>query len=117
MKSTGVRGIVAALLVSASVAQAGIVPQALQVGATYELTLVKDSAQHCSNGSGGTSHDQDTLIEQVTGLRADGLELQYDLPSTTTAEEGNFQLVYSSRLADRRSCSTGLNSTPGSTAG
>jgi hypothetical protein len=76
-----------ALLLSASVARAEPVPQAPQVGDTYELTLVKDSAQQGSNGSTGTSHDRDTLIEQVTGVRADGLELQYDLPNTTTAEE------------------------------
>jgi len=76
-----------ALLLSAGVAQAGTVPEAPQVGDTYELTLVKDSIRHGGNGSGGTSHDQDTLVEQVTGVRADGLELQYDLPSTTTAEE------------------------------
>jgi hypothetical protein len=76
-----------ALLLSASVVHAGTVPQAPQVGDTYELTLVKDSAQQGSNGSTGSSHDKDTLIEQVTGVRADGLELQYDLPNTTTAEE------------------------------
>jgi hypothetical protein len=87
MQSNGVRGIVGTLLLSAGVAQAGTVREAPQVGDTYQVTLVKDSAQHGSNGSGGTSHDQDTLVEQVTGARADGLELQYDLPSTTTAEE------------------------------
>jgi hypothetical protein len=86
MKSNGVRGIVAALYLSAGLAQAGTV-EAPQVGDTYQLMLVKDSAQHGSNGSGGTSHDQDTLVELVTGVRADGLELQYDVPSTTTAEE------------------------------
>jgi hypothetical protein len=62
-------------------------PQAPQVGDTYEITLVKDSAQQGSNGSSGSSHDKDTIIEQVTGVRADGLELQYDLPNTTTADE------------------------------
>jgi hypothetical protein len=76
-----------ALLVSASFAHAGTVPEAPRVGDTYELKLVKDSAQQGSNGSTGSSHDQDTIIEQVTGVRADGLELQYDLPNTTTAEE------------------------------
>jgi len=87
IKSRGIRGIVAALLLSAGVAHAEPIPQAPHVGDTYELTLVKDSAQQGSNGSTGSSHDKYTLIEQVTGVRADGLELQYDLPNTTTAEE------------------------------
>jgi hypothetical protein len=76
-----------ALFLPASVANAGTFPQAPQVGDTYEITLVKDSVQQGSNGSSGSSHDKDTIIEQLTGVRADGLELQYDLPNTTTADE------------------------------
>ena len=87
MKLNGFRGMVAALLLPASVAHAGTFPQAPQVGDAYEITLVKDSVQQGSNGSSGSSHDKDTIIEQVTGVRADGLELQYDLPNTTTADE------------------------------
>jgi len=78
---------VAALLLPSSVANTGTFPQAPQVGDTYEITLVKDSVQKGSNGSSGSSHDKDTIIEQVTGVRADGLELQYDLPNTTTADD------------------------------
>ena len=77
----------AALLLPASVANAGTFPQPPQVGDTYEITSVKDSVQKGSNGSSGSSHDKDTIIEQVTGVRADGLELQYDLPNTTTADD------------------------------
>jgi hypothetical protein len=87
IKLNEVGGIVAALLLSAGVAGAKTVPEAPQVGDTYQLTLVKDSAQQGSNGSTGSSHDQDTLIQEVTGVRPDGLELQYDLPNTTTAEQ------------------------------
>jgi hypothetical protein len=72
---------------SVGVAHAGTTLQAPQVGDTYELRLVKDSAQQGSNGSKGSSHDQDALVEKVTGVRADGLELQYDLPNSTTAED------------------------------
>jgi 8-oxo-dGTP pyrophosphatase MutT (NUDIX family) len=32
------------------------------------------------------SHDKDTIIERVIGLRRDGLELEYDLPKTSTAD-------------------------------
>jgi hypothetical protein len=42
------------------VAGAKTVPEAPQVGDTYQLTLVKDSAQQGSYGSTGSSHDQDT---------------------------------------------------------
>lgn len=65
----------------------GASPPAPQVGDTYEITFARDSAQQGSNGSSGSSHDKDTIIEHVIGLRADGLELQYDLPDAATADE------------------------------
>lgn len=40
--------------------------------APYEITLTKDSVQHGSNKSSGTSHDKDAIIERVIGQRADG---------------------------------------------
>ena len=93
MKLIGFTGIVGALLLPAIVARAGALPLAPQVGDTYEITLTRDSAQQGSHGSSGSSHDKDTIIERVIGLRADGLELQYDLPSAATADEraGNWQ--------------------------
>jgi hypothetical protein len=87
MKLNGSRGLVAALLLLASVAHAGRFPRPPQVGDIYEITLVKDSVQQGTNGSSGSSHDKGRIIEQVTGVRADGLELLYDLPKTTTADE------------------------------
>jgi hypothetical protein len=80
-------GLVAALLLTASVANAGKLAQTPQVGDTYEITLTRHSVQQGSNGSSGSSNDKDTIIEQVTGVRADGLELQYDLPKSATAGE------------------------------
>jgi hypothetical protein len=94
MKLTGFRGVVAALLLPAVAARAGALPLASQVGDTYEITLTRESAQQGSGGSSsGSSHDKDTIIERVTGLRADGLELLYDLPDAATADEraGNWQ--------------------------
>src|SRR5882757_3182607 len=87
MKLIGSMGMVAALLVLAITARAGTLSPTPQVGDTYEITLAKDSAQQGSNGSSGSSHDKDTIIERVIGLRADGLELQYDLPNAATADE------------------------------
>jgi hypothetical protein len=77
----------AALLLPAGAVVAGTLPQVPRVGDSYQITLVKDSVRKGSNGSSGTTHDKDTIIERVTGLRADGAELQYDLANTATAEE------------------------------
>src|SRR5665213_3451626 len=83
----GFMGIIVALLLPASVAQAGASPRAPQVGDTYEITLTQDSAQYGTHGSSGSSHDKDTIIERVIGLRADGLELEYNLPKDVTADD------------------------------
>jgi hypothetical protein len=93
MKSIGISRILAALLLPTVAAHAGASPLTPQVGDTYEITLTRDSAQQSLNGS-GSSQDKDTIIEQVIALRADGLELQYDLPSAATAQERatNWQL-------------------------
>ena len=93
MKLIGFMGIAAALLLPAIVARAGALPLAQQVGDTYEIALTRDSAQLGSDRSSGSSHDKDTIIERVIGLRADGVELEYDLPKAATTEEraGNWQ--------------------------
>ena len=80
-------GLVGALLLQASVANAEKIPQTPQVGDTYEITLISHSVEQSGIGSSGSSNDKDTIIEQVTGVRADGLELQYDLPNSATADE------------------------------
>jgi len=87
MKLIGFTGIIAALLLPAIVARAGVSPLTPQVGDTYEITMTTESAQRGSQGSSGSSHDKDTIIEQVIGLRAGGVELEYDLPKTATAAE------------------------------
>lgn len=87
MKLIGFRGMVAALLLPAIVARAGALALAPQVGDTYELTLNRDSAQQGSDRSLGSSHDKDTIIERVIGLRTDGLELEYYLPNAGMADE------------------------------
>jgi hypothetical protein len=87
MKLIGFMGTVAVLLLPAIVARAGALPPAPQVGDTYEITMTRESAQQGSHGSSGSSHDKDAIIERVIGLRADGLELEYDLPKAATADE------------------------------
>jgi len=87
MKLSGFMGMVAALLLPAIAARSGALLLAPQVGDTYEITLTRDSAQKGSNGSSGSSQDKDTIVERVIGVRADGLELQYDPPDSATADE------------------------------
>jgi len=93
VKLNGSMCVIAALLLAAMAARAAASPPAPQVGDTYEITMIKESAQQGRNGSSGDSHDKDTIIERVIGLRADGLELEYDLPKDATADDraGNWQ--------------------------
>jgi hypothetical protein len=87
MKMTGFSATAVILLLPAVAAHTATPPPAPHVGDTYEITLVRDSARQGSGGSSGSSHDQDTIIERVIGVRADGLELEYDLPKAATADE------------------------------
>jgi len=87
MKLIGFMGTIASLFLAAIVARATASPLAPQVGDTYEINVTRESAQQGSHGSSGSSHDKDTIIERVIGLRADGLELEYDLPKAATADE------------------------------
>lgn len=89
MKLVGFISIIAALLSPGTAARAETSSLAPQVGDTYEITITKtrESAQQGSHGSLGSSRDKDLIIERVIGLRADGLELEYDLPNTAKADE------------------------------
>jgi hypothetical protein len=87
MKTIFAMGVAASLILPAVFAQAGALPLTPQVGDTYEITRTQTSVQQGSNGSSGNSNDKDTIIERVIGLRADGIELEYDLPKEAQAEE------------------------------
>lgn len=93
MKPARIVAVVASLLLLMPATHAEVLPDTPKVGDTYEITMTSDSSQQGSNGSSGSSHDKDTIIERLTGLRADGLELEYDLPKSSTADEkaGNWQ--------------------------
>jgi hypothetical protein len=98
MKLIGFVEIVAALLLPAVVAQAEALPLAPQIGDTYELTLIRDSVQQGSDRSSGTTHDKDMIIERVIGVRADGLELQYDLRNGATTGERASEWRFPARI-------------------
>lgn len=68
-------------------AAAQTAPESDRVGTVYEISRDVESAQTDSNRSTGSSTDRDTVVERVLEVRADGLELEYDFPRDTTAED------------------------------
>ena len=62
-------------------AQAQPARPAPQIGDTYEITMRRQSAQEANDGSAGDSTEEDVIVERVTGVRDDGLELEYALPN------------------------------------
>lgn len=57
-----------------------------RAGETYEIILVRDSARQGPNGSTGSSHDQDAIIERIEAVRPDGLQAVFDFPRGASAE-------------------------------
>lgn len=98
MNPAPIVGVIAPLLLLTPAAHAEVLLDAPNVGDTYEITMTRDSSQQGSDGSSGSSHDKDTIIERVTGLRADGLELEYDLPKSSTAEERGSNWQFPARV-------------------
>jgi hypothetical protein len=73
--------------------------RAPQVGDAYEITLTRDSSQRSNDGlSEGSSHDQDTIIERVIGVRQDGLELEYDFPKDTPKDQKDSNWQFPARV-------------------
>ncbi|MBE9193858.1 hypothetical protein IQ219_00610 [Synechocystis sp. LEGE 06083] len=56
------------------------------VGDSYEIRLESESHSTGDNGSGSSS-SRSTLIERVLQVQADGVELEFDLPSDTPPEQ------------------------------
>jgi hypothetical protein len=77
MKSTVITG--AALLLSAAGACA-----APHVGDAYQVTLTRVSSKE--GGYSSSSTDTDAVVERVVEVRADGVELEYDLSKATPVE-------------------------------
>jgi hypothetical protein len=69
-----------------------------RAGDAYQITLTRDSEQGGTDGSSGSSHDQDTVIERVLAVRGDGLELEYDLPADTPKEERSSTWQFPARV-------------------
>ena len=59
-----------------------------KVGEEFEIDKRYETSQQTSDGSSsGSSRGRDIILERVLGVREGGLELEYDLPKDTTAED------------------------------
>jgi len=88
----------AALLLSAADARGQPSLLGAKAGDAYEITRDLDTSQQGKNGSTASSHDHDVIVERVIGARADGLELEYDLPNHTPAKERADQWRFPARV-------------------
>lgn len=98
MKAIGSMAAFAALLLPAAEARAESSPLQAQVGDTYEITLQRETKQEGSDGSSGSSHDRDTIVERVIGVRPDGVELEYHVPQSDPAEAGGANWQFPARI-------------------
>ncbi|MEA3045966.1 MAG: hypothetical protein QOJ53_298, partial [Sphingomonadales bacterium] len=76
-----------ALLLQALAAHAQEPQGGWRAGDLYEIRIERVSSQRSGGASSGSSHDLDTLIERVIAVRDGGVELEFDLPEDTTAED------------------------------
>jgi hypothetical protein len=87
MRSCAITALAAALLLPAPGAVACAQGPAPRAGDEYEIVVRYETSERGSDGFEGTAHGSDALLERVLAVRADGVELEYDLPGDATAEQ------------------------------
>jgi hypothetical protein len=86
--ATALLAAIAASHVGNAAKGAGSVPSAIIAGQEYEIRHSYETTEQTSDGnSNGSSSGHTTLAERVLAVRADGIELEYDLPDGATTEE------------------------------
>jgi hypothetical protein len=70
-----------------------------KVGDVYKMTLVTER-NHESSDSSGSSESRNILVKRVIDVRAEGLELVYDLPETSTQKERDRQWQFPVRVLE-----------------
>jgi hypothetical protein len=83
---------VSAALIGSAAADAGPAAPGPRVGDSYMLVMVRESASQTSDSGSSSTYDKDGLVERVTGVRADGLELEYNLPDGSGDASSQWQL-------------------------
>lgn len=83
-----VTSVIAALFLPASDARCESPQSAPKVGEEYEISKRYETSHQSSDGASlGSSSGRDIILERVIGVRDGGLELEYDLPKTATAQD------------------------------
>lgn len=67
------------------------------VGERHEITKSYETSNE-GGDSTGTSHGRDTIEERVIGTRQEGVELEYDLPSSATPEDRAREWIFPARV-------------------
>lgn len=77
------------------VAQAQSAPRA---GDTYEIRRVSESKGQTSNGGTSSTYSRNMLEERVIAVRDGGVELEYDLPKSATANDRRISWQFPARV-------------------
>ncbi len=67
-------------------------------GQEYEIRKSYETSESRSDGGSGSSQGTDTLLERVIDVRADGIELEFDLPKDATAQERSREWKFPARV-------------------
>jgi len=81
-----------AFLVALAVSAAQPAAPGPRVGDSSLLAMVRQSAATDTNRGSSSSYDKDALVERVIAVRADGVELEYDLPDGGGGRSSQWQL-------------------------
>lgn len=77
----------AAILLAAPAAAAQAPQNEPRVGEVYEIRWSVETSGEGSDGSSSSSQSRSALVERVVALRADGVELEYDLPPAASEDD------------------------------
>jgi hypothetical protein len=69
-----------------------------QAGEVIEISRDVETTDKATDGSSSSSTDRDTLVERVVGASQAGLELEYDLPKSTSAQDRARQWQFPARV-------------------
>lgn len=92
----------AALLLSNVDSRAQPAPPEAQLGQLYAITISYRSSEQSSDGSTASANGSDALMERVIAVRDDGIELEYDRPDGTRAEDRARSWQLPARILKRR---------------
>lgn len=88
MKATGFLALISTLLLAPAAESAGPLPASVSAGQEYEIRHSYETSDRTSDGnSSGSSSGHTTIAQRVLAVREGGVELEYDFPKGTKAEQ------------------------------